>query len=135
MTILLDTNIVLDILLSRSAFLDDSLDVLEKAIKTGDRMYLSSTAVTDVYYIIHKETSSKEMAIEGICRLASIVNFAEVNEECILNALRSKLVDFEDAVVESTAKHIGADYIITRNINDFKKAKVKALSPKQYLSV
>ncbi len=135
MRILLDTNIILDILLERKGFVDDSLNAFQKALSKGDRLYLSSSSVTDVFYIIRKQTNSKEKALEAITGLAKLMYFADVNEDCILKTLKSKIEDFEDAVVDEVASHIKADYIITRNINDFKYSKNTIITPNEYLTI
>ena len=59
MKILLDTNVVLDVLLDRQAFKQDSLDAMKKAINHGHILYMSASAITDVFYILRKSTESK----------------------------------------------------------------------------
>ncbi len=133
MRILLDTNVVLDILLERSIFLDDSLEMMKKAISNGDKLFLSASAATDIYYIVHKNTNSKDRALTCVKSIVTILDFAKVDEEIILSATQSKLSDFEDAVVEAVAKSISADCIITRDVNHFKKSSKRILTPKQYI--
>ena len=41
--------------------------------------------------------------------------------------------DYEDALQMCKAKRIDADYIVTRNIRDFKDSKVPALKPSELL--
>ena len=53
-------------------------------------------------------------------------------EDCI-NALHSKMTDYEDAVMDETAVRTGMDYIVTRNIKDYKHSKVKATTPSDFL--
>ena len=135
MKLLLDTNIILDILLERSDFFNDALDMLEGAISRGDRLYLSSSAATDIYYIVRKNTKSKEKALDCIKSLNAILTFATVDEKCIISATQSKLNDYEDAVVEAVAKNLNVDYIITRDISHFKNSAKKAIIPTQYISL
>lgn len=135
MKILLDTNIVLDILLERKEFINDSLSALTKAISNGDRIYLSSSAATDIYYVIRRQTGNKDEALKGIKKISEILSFADVNEECVLKACKSKITDFEDAVVDEVASNIKVDYIITRNIKDYNNSKNKILTPKEYINI
>ena len=135
MKILLDTNVVLDVLLDRQAFKQDSLDAMKKAINNGHILYMSASAITDVFYILRKSTESKTDAISHLKNLLSIVNVAEVNESCILNALSSKIKDYEDAVVDETAVFSSIDLILTRNIKDFKAAKTSVMTPADYLKI
>ena len=45
-----------------------------------------------------------------------------------------KLKDFEDAVQIQTAKRVGADFIITRNVKDFMKSSIPAYNPEELLN-
>ena len=60
-------------------------------------------------------------------RLVRIVGIAQVNENCIIDALKSSLDDLEDAVVDEAAAGMGADLIITRNIKDFQSARTRSV--------
>ena len=42
--------------------------------------------------------------------------------------------DFEDAVQSATAERIQADFIITRNVRDFRQSKVLAFTPSEFLA-
>ena len=133
MKILVDTNVILDVLLQRQEFLSDSQSALEKAIVQGDRLYFSSSAATDVYYLVRKQTGDKAIALNAIKQMAEFLTFAEVNGNCVLAATLSKLNDYEDAVVDAVASNVKAHCILTRNIDDFKNANNKAISPSTFI--
>ena len=135
MRILIDTNIILDIFLNRKDFIESSQSAIEKAINNGDRIFFSSSAVTDVYYLVRKNTKDKEIALNAIKQMSEFLSFAEVNEQCILSATLSNVSDYEDAVVDSVASFIKADYIITRNVDDFKNSANKVLTPNEFLNI
>lgn len=135
MKILYDINVILDILLQRKDFYNDSSLAIKKSITNGDRVYLSSSAVTDIYYVVRKQTSSKEQAVERIKRIAQIFNFAEVNEKNVLSALNSRINDYEDAVVDSVASTIKADYIVSRNKKDFLNSNNVVLTPTEFVKL
>lgn len=134
MRILLDTNIILDILLERKDFIDDSISAMQKAITNGDKLFVSASSATDIYYIVRKQTGSKEQALNSIKRLAKLLSFAEVTEECVLSATLSKMNDYEDAVLDAVASHLKVDFIITRNNKDFINSHNKVLSPKEFMN-
>lgn len=134
MRILVDTNVVLDILLKRTEFVQDSYGALEKAYNKGDILFLSASAITDIYYLIRKETSNKAMALDSIKKLCVFFSLAEVNDSSIILALNSRIKDFEDAVVDSVAQQIKADFILTRNEKDFIGSKTIAKTPLFYLN-
>ena len=56
--------------------------------------------------------------------LRSITSIIEVGEQIIDLALKSTLNDLEDAVQYYTAKSAKADFIIARNIKDYKHATI-----------
>lgn len=43
--------------------------------------------------------------------------------------------DFEDCLQEKCAKEISADYIVTRNIDDFKYSQIKAILPREFVEM
>jgi hypothetical protein len=49
------------------------------------------------------------------------------------SAILSPLSDYEDAVVEISANRYGLDCIISRNIADFKNARIPAILPEDFL--
>ena len=135
MRLLFDTNVLLDVLLKREEFYLDSLESIKKALDRGDKIYVSSSAITDIYYIVRKNSLDKTEALEIIKNIAKLFRFAEVNEQVIYSAINSKMSDFEDAVVDSVGQNISANYIITRNKLDFKCSIIPAINPKEYLKI
>lgn len=49
-------------------------------------------------------------------------------------ALDSRIDDYEDAVMEQAALKKNLDYIITNNLSDFKKSRIKPISPQEFLA-
>ena len=57
-------------------------------------------------------------------------------EGCITaKELCDDMKDFEDAVMSMTAKRIGADFIVTRNIKDYKASPVRAVLPESLKNI
>ena len=52
-----------------------------------------------------------------------------MDKQVIIQALRSEIPDFEDAIQESSAKHEAITIIVTRNEEDFKKSDLQVLNP------
>ena len=63
-----------------------------------------------------------------------IVSIAGIDETCIKNALNSSWKDFEDAVRHESAVQIRADYLVTRNIKDYKSSFVEVITPDKFLA-
>ena len=135
MRILVDTNVFIDIYLKRDPFYNDSKNAIQMAYSKSDRVFFSSSSVTDIYYNMCRFFHNTEIAFNCIADLVKNVKVATVNERHIKEALISNIKDFEDAVVAVVAKNIEADYILTRNIKDFANSSVKAITPAEFLKL
>ena len=124
MKLLIDTNVILDILLSRGPHCKSSAKVVVLSEKGYIDCYVSASAVTDIYYIAQKEIKNKESLINLLTKLFDTFRIAAVSEACIHEALDLKWDDFEDCVQYTAGKNIDADYIITRNAKDFAKSQI-----------
>ena len=134
MRVLLDTNVVLDVLLDRKAFVAESLaivDLVERGAVTG---LLCATTITTLAYLAGK-TVGKQQATVQIRQLLSLFEIAPVTRAVLDGALASKAADFEDAVLAEAAMQAGAQAIITRNLRDFAHSPVRAHTPAQWLAM
>ena len=133
MQILIDTNVILDVLLNREAFVQDAVKIL-KLPANNVQKYVSASAITDIYYIARQEIRDKQLVKDLIKTVLKVVKVADVSESIILSALDSDWADFEDSVQNAVAEFHGFDVIITRNKSDYKKSNLKVLSPIEFLS-
>ena len=79
MKLLIDTNVILDMVLKRSGC-DISMELFRKVKETGAGAYITASSVTDIFYIIRKEThdTSRTYAImENIFRLVAVLSVTE----------------------------------------------------------
>ena len=134
MKILLDTNVVLDVLLDRRPYLEDSYGTIKKALEKGHILYISAAAATDIFYVLRKALGSNKEALKKMKVFMKVFSFAKVDEDDIIKAFSSKINDFEDAVVDAVALSLKADLIITRNDKDFRYANVKVMTPAEYIN-
>jgi len=130
MKIVIDTNVILDILLQREPFFGDSYRAIRLCNHQADACFSASTA-TDIYYVVRKSCGA-DMAKESIGKLLQLFYCEDTLQGDIVSALSSKISDFEDAVLDSIAHRVKADYIITRNTKDFAASKVPAISPADF---
>jgi len=135
MTVLIDTNIVLDFLLQREPYYHDAARISLLSEKGYISGYISASAVTDIFYIARKETKSKNTARELVGKLLKTIHVASITENSIFEALELNWDDFEDSVQYVAGKNISANYIITRNPKDFSNSKVSVLSPHDFLQI
>src|SRR5690348_6700916 len=125
--VLLDTNVVLDWLLDRKPWSDDTLP-LWQARDTGRLItYISASAVTDIFYIARRQIGTPA-ALASIDQSLAL-EIAPIGKETLLRARTLSGSDFEDNVAIACAEVERLDFIITRNIDDFRYSPVPALEP------
>lgn len=123
MKALLDTNVVLDVLLIREPFAQMAMNLFDAVVEKKIEAYLCATTVTTIDYLVAKQKNKQESRAL-ICRLLDLFSVAEVNQTVLNKASLSDFTDFEDAVLYQAGCYIGVDCLITRNVKDFKEAKL-----------
>ena len=133
MKLLIDANILLDVLQKREPYYHDS-SVIWKLCETRQiNGFVSTLSFANLVYVMRKQLSAEQIE-ETLRALALIFEFAELSVLDLNLAAKMKWDDFEDAVQSTTAERNHADYIITRNIRDFKKSSVMALTPAEFIA-
>ncbi len=130
--ILLDTNIVLDIALNRDKFGENAGKLILFIVRNNINSYVTASSITDIYYVLRKE-KGHATSIEFLKDFVQIVSIIGVDEKIIINALESRMKDFEDAVQVETAINNNIDVIITRDKRDYQDLELKVLSPVEYV--
>jgi hypothetical protein len=86
-------------------------------------------------YFLDKAEKDKSKTKKVISRLMKRFTVIEINKELLNKALDSEIDDFEDAVIEVSVIDRNVDYIITRNIKDFRKSIIPAKTPEELLLI
>ena len=133
MDILIDANIILDVLLQRSPFYENSMKIVHSCAKGRIAGFVSAHTVTTMWYVLRHEFSIEER--RKMFRLVfSWCRIAPLGQHELLTALdREEFSDFEDCVQDECASNIHAQYIITRNKKDFAHSKIPALLPAEFI--
>lgn len=135
MDILIDTNIILDLLFKRDGYKLAS-DLFKIISDQGYTAYITASAVTDLFYIIHKNIRDTNETYKSMEYIFKLVNVIGVTPEDINDAFLSRWKDFEDCVQYTTAKNNNMDYIVTANIKDYKDDTLNiAITPGQCIEV
>jgi predicted nucleic acid-binding protein len=132
--VLFDTNVLMDILLRREPFWDESAQVLDQVASGAVTGLICASTVTTIFYLASKEAGKKEAMVQ-VRSLLGLYEVASVTRAVLDAALNSKSPDFEDAVLAEAAHQAGAQAIITRNLKDFAHSPVRAYTPKQWLAM
>lgn len=133
MKIMCDTNIILDVLLDREPFAEDSYQVLRHCEEHRIDGFISASSVTDIFYLVRKYTHNTDLAYKAVGKLLEIVKVCSVTNNEVLIAFQKKAKDFEDCLLATCARSINCDYIVTRNTKDFQDFNVPLLTPSELL--
>lgn len=113
--VLFDTNVILDVILDRKPFSKSSLEALKLAETKRITGLITSSSVTDIYYVINKELKNHTESLEKLSTLLKIVKVAKVDSAVIKTAMKLRWKDFEDCVQFVATKKAHAKVILTRN--------------------
>jgi predicted nucleic acid-binding protein len=131
--VLIDPSIVLDFLLQREPFFQDT-ELLFQAIGSNQIVgYVTATTLTDIFYISRKHTRSVEQARQAVSETLTVMLICPVNRAILESAFNSGLVDFEDAVQIFCAIAQGLGGITTRDTKGFLSSPIPVLSVQNLL--
>ena len=130
--VMIDLNVVLDVLQEREPFYEATAALLA-AVETGMiEGYLAAHSLTTLFYLIQKGKSSAD-ARAMITNLLQFLKIATIDQSTIEQSLNLDYRDFEDAVQMIAAIQCKADYLITRNIKDYKPALLPVIQPIDFM--
>lgn len=129
-TLMLDTNVVLDKLLRRDEFYEDSNRLFIMYALGDAANYISANMLADVFYIAKRE-QGQDSAYQILGQGLSTLNICNVTAEDCVHCFNQRWDDFEDSLVARCAENINADYIITRNKCDFAQSTIPVVTPKE----
>lgn len=132
--LLIDTNIVLDLLAKRDPFYKSAAQVFSLADKHKLKLTVSSLTFANTNYVLTRLKSAKE-AREILRKFKILVKILPLNEKIVDLALNDEdFKDFEDGLQYYTAVENNQDFIITRDLRDFKQAKIPVMTAEEYLT-
>lgn len=132
MKILVDTNVILDVLCNRPDFVEASSKVWKYCEVNQIEGYISALSVPNIVYILRKELTP-EKTKQLIQQITMIFQIVDLRAGDLRSAAEMFSSDYEDAIQMVQANRIQADFIVTRNIRDFRESKVPALKPAELL--
>jgi predicted nucleic acid-binding protein len=132
--VLIDLNIIIDFLNKRDDH-EAALAVYDKCVKKEIKGYVSSHEITTLSYFLEKEKYERVKRNKIISNLLDNLSILTAHEEILRKSLISELEDYEDAVIDELALNEGIDYIVTRNLKDFKKSRNRIYTAREILDV
>jgi predicted nucleic acid-binding protein len=133
-SVLVDTNIVIDLLAKRKGFYDEAAELFSLSDKKKVRLVISSLTFANTNYVLSNQKTAKE-AREILRKFKVLVEIVNLDDKIIELALSDDdFLDFEDGLQYYSALENNVDVILTRNKKDFKNSKLPVLSVKEYLA-
>ena len=93
-----------------------------------ERACMAWHTVSNVYYIVARERGSV-FARQFIVDILGFVAVAPTGTADVRYAIDLPMADFEDALQAAAARACGARSIVTRNVRDFARSPVPAVTP------
>jgi len=133
--VFVDTNIFVDLIADRKPFSKFAIEIFDKAGNNEIQLFTSSHTIATTHYLLKKYLEEKKLR-EVLYRVLEYVEVMAIDQDIIKKGLKSKHKDFEDAIQILCAYTIEKlDYIVTRNIKDFKNSEIPALPPDELLEM
>ena len=135
MNMLLDTYVLLDFLTFREPFSDDAFVIMDHCCKKVVNGFIAAHTIMDAIYILRKQIplDKRRQLMLDFMEFLTVVG---IDQDKIIAALENEdFSDVEDCLQDECAKACGADYIVTRNIRDYKNSTVPAIMPDEFLKL
>ena len=131
--ILLDTDVLIDVALDRRPHSDPASEILDRIEHGSGSAYIAWHSVSNLYYVVSPSWGGVSTR-DFIVHLTRFVGVATTSTEAVRYAASLPMTDFEDAMQVAAARACGAQHIVTRNVKDYERSPISAVSPREALS-
>ena len=132
MRVLIDTNVLLDVLANRPGLVDASKKIWQMCEVSAMEGFVCSLSIVNISNILRK-TLTPESVREIIEKMDLIFSLKDLKPADLKKATKLSFSDYEDAVQAACAQRIKAQYIVTRNIKDFRNSPIPAMKPEEVI--
>ncbi len=130
---LFHSDLILDVLLKRHPYWALSASVLDTATRRDVTAYLLGSTVPWIHHALAHQigaTATRQLLLT----LMQPLEVAPLSESILSEALRSSILDFDDAVVIFTAMQLQVDVIVTRQVDRYQHSLVQIIPPEDWLA-
>ena len=129
-----DTNILVDLVLSRQEFLPDAQRVFALGYAGEAQLVVSALSFVNTVYLGRKYKFPMGDVLSKLRMIADFVDVADLSGQNVVDMLTSGWRDYEDATQHRSAIDEQADFIVTRNKKDFKASTLPVLTPLEFFN-
>jgi len=127
-----DTNILVDLVLSRQEFLPNAQRVFAIGYAGEAQLVVSALSFVNTVYLGRKYKFPMDDVLSKLRMIADFVDVADLSGQNVVDMLTSGWRDYEDATQHRSAIDEQADCIVTRNKKDFRASTLPVLTPEEF---
>ena len=131
---MIDTNVVLDVLLKRGEFYEQSKAVLDMCESKKILGFVSASSITDIFYLVRRALRNIDETYKIIGSLLNIVGVLNVTDRDVQQAFLTHAKDFEDCLLAESAKSNNCVGIVTRDKKDFQDFEIELYTPERIVA-
>ena len=131
--VMVDTNVWVDVILSRPDFVEESKGALMVCLEEGDEVLVAATSLKDIFYFAERSAGA-DAAYRAVGLVLDVAMPAQVDALVCRNALALERPDYEDGIVAACMSAERADAIVTRDADSFNKLEVPKYSPGEFIA-
>lgn len=131
-SMLVDTNVWVDIVLKRPAFFEASMGAVMACVEEGMRIVVVGTSVKDVFYWVERSAGAAA-GYRSLGMLFDIAEVAAVDDLVCKRALSLEKPDYEDGIVAACAQAEQVDAILSRDASAFNELGIPKFAPCELL--
>jgi len=133
-SVLFDTNVIIDFLEKRGGFADASEQLFAMCADGVIKGFIAAQSVSDIFYILRKDytATQRRKLLRSVC---TVLEIADIGKRHVLSALSDDTFsDVEDGILAKCAEDYGFDFIASRNTEDFATSKIPVVTPLELLN-
>lgn len=131
--ILIDSDVLIDVALRRVPHAFPAAELLERIQRGVEPANIAWHSISNIYYITTPSIGTVS-ARDFILDLIRFVPVAATGTEAVRYAAGLPMSDFEDAMQVAAARACGATRIVTRNVSDYARSPIPAVTPQEALA-
>lgn len=128
----IDTNILVDLVLSRQEFLPDAQRIFALGYAGEVQLMVSALSFVNTVYLARKYKYPLDEVYSKLRLVADFVDVVDLRGQNVIDMLSSGWKDYEDATQHRSAIDEQADCIVTRNKKDFKASTIDVLTATEF---
>lgn len=131
--VLLDTDVCLDSIAGRNPWHVDANRIFHSSVEGETMIYVSGLSFSNLFYLLKKAHGAKR-TISKLAAMRELVSISKVDETIVDQSFKSGWQDFEDALQFYSALAAGCNFLVTRNLSDFKNSNdLSILHPSDFV--